>query len=141
MTVEPATDFLRALSVHLRSADRSGPAADELLKSAMLLSVREKHLTSAEAPNAHHSLPVCTFWDDARTAAGRDVPALAGPLARLADRLVWMQNPNYRRSPPSPTFLDNYGFAAIVDRPGGAPSLAYDDRVAVGLLMLGPKTE
>src|SRR5690606_6740941 len=55
-------------------------------------------------------------------------------------RLVWTQNPNYRRR-PSPPFLSNYGYAATLgtnDR--RAVPLIVEPSVALGLLMLGPAT-
>src|SRR5262249_5191757 len=65
-------------------------------------------------------LPVCRFWDSVMEAG-------AGPLVSilraLEPSLAWAQNPNYRRRPPDPTFLDNYGYAGIV---------------ALGVLLLGP---
>jgi mannose-6-phosphate isomerase-like protein (cupin superfamily) len=67
----------------------------------------------------------------------------AGPLDRLAvvlrelgPRLAWRQNPNYSTALPGTHFLENYGYVEIVGRGG----LAVSDRVAAGLLLLGPET-
>jgi hypothetical protein len=77
-------------------------------------------------------LPVCRFWAAATSGAA----PLLGPLARLAPQLGWVQNPNYVARPPSPDFLDNYGYAVLVG-PGG---LVASEVLALGLLLLGPRT-
>jgi hypothetical protein len=61
-------------------------------------------------------------------------------LHELAPVLSWVQNPNYRRSPPSPSFLESYGYAVIAGPASGAPSLARHEELAFGLLLLGPQT-
>ncbi len=58
----------------------------------------------------------------------------------MAPRLSWTQNPNYRRSPPTPDFLDNYGYAVLAGPADGPPALARHDRLAFGVLLLGPHT-
>ena len=45
-----------------------------------------------------------------------------------------MQNPNYVAAPPSPDFLENYGYAVLAG-PGG---LVASEALALGVLMLGP---
>jgi len=80
-------------------------------------------------------LPVCRFWNSVMEAG-------AGPLVSilraLEPSLAWAQNPNYRRRPPDPTFLDNYGYAVIVGPGDGPQALAADPRLALGVLLLGP---
>ena len=76
------------------------------------------------------SLPVCRFWDG--LVAGAD-PLLA-PLAKLGPALRWVQNPNYVAAPPSPEFLENYGYAVLAG-PGG---LVASEALALGILLLGP---
>ena len=85
-------------------------------------------------------LPVCRFWSVALGQAGANVSSLCASLATLAPRLTWTQNPNYRRSPPAPDFLDNYGYAVLAGPAEGPAALARHDRLAFGVLMLGPRT-
>src|SRR5262249_13521798 len=85
-------------------------------------------------------LPVCSFWDEAIARAGAAGSPLAGIVNRLAPHFSWTQNPNYRRKPPDPGFLDRYGYAVIVGPRDGPPALAVDSRVAIGVLLLGPDT-
>ena len=80
---------------------------------------------------------VCRFWDTALRAARGP---LAAPLAQLGSSLAWTQNPNYRRDPPDAAFLDNYGYAVIAGPPDGPPALVSEARVALGVLLLGPRT-
>jgi hypothetical protein len=83
-------------------------------------------------------LPVCRFWD---VALGVGAPrALVEPLRTLGSRLVWTQNPNYRRSPVAGSFLDNYGYAVIAGPAAGAPALVACEDLALGVLLLGPGT-
>ncbi len=85
-------------------------------------------------------LPVCRFWSVALGQAGASVSAIGMALTAVAPRLTWTQNPNYRRSPPSPDFLDNYGYAVLAGPSDGPPALARHDRLAFGVLLLGPHT-
>jgi quercetin dioxygenase-like cupin family protein len=88
-------------------------------------------LAPASAPPR---LPVCRYWDQAVAGTAGPMAPLLAALDRLAPALRWVQNPNYVARPPSAGFLDGYGYAVLVG-PGG---LAESDRLAVGLLMLGP---
>ncbi len=85
-------------------------------------------------------LPVCRFFSVALGQAGASVSAIGMALTAVAPRLTWTQNPNYRRSPPSPDFLDNYGYAVLAGPSDGPPALARHDRFAFGVLLLGPHT-
>jgi Dimethlysulfonioproprionate lyase len=85
-------------------------------------------------------LPVCRFWSVALGQAGANVSSLCAALTALAPRLSWTQNPNYRRAPPSPDFLDNYGYAVLAGPADGPPALARHDSLAFGVLLLGPRT-
>jgi hypothetical protein len=94
--------------------------------------------TGAQPSALPFGLPVCAHWGAALAAAA---PAsLAGPLAVLGPALAWSQNPNYRRRPPDATFLDNYGYAVIAGPSAGAPALVVCERLALGVLLLGPRT-
>ena len=65
---------------------------------------------------------------------GRRAGPLLAPLAALGPSLGWVQNPNYVAAPPSPDFLENYGYAVLAG-PGG---LVASEELALGVLMLGP---
>lgn len=84
-------------------------------------------------PAAAPSLPVVRHWDDA-LAGGGD---LARALAPLAGQLRWHQT--YRADPPSPRFLDEYGYSDIVGLGTAVPTLLRSEELALGLLMLGPE--
>lgn len=85
-------------------------------------------------------LPVCRFWQSALRGAQAPVRAIAAALMELGPNLTWTQNPNYRRTPPSERFLDNYGYAVIAGPRGGPPALLHQERCALGVLLLGPET-
>lgn len=86
-------------------------------------------------------LPVCRHWPAALAAARAGGAAdLARPLAALAPHLVWVQNPTYRRRPPDPGFLANYGYAVLAGPADGPPAPLRHRRLAFGLLLLGPET-
>jgi hypothetical protein len=82
-------------------------------------------------------LPVCRYWDAALEGLGA---AWAAPLRRLGPALRWAQNPNYRRHPPDPDFLANYGYAVIAGPADGPPAPLRAEGLALGLLLLGPGT-
>jgi quercetin dioxygenase-like cupin family protein len=86
-------------------------------------------------------LPVCQYWDGALNAGARSAAErLSSALRALGPSLSWTQNPNYRRQPPDPTFLENYGYAVIAGPVDGPPGLVPDARLALGVLLLGPGT-
>lgn len=109
----------------------------DLMTFAGLLDGELAEKTSAASPAI---LPVCRFWSVALGQAGANVAGLRAALATLAPRLSWTQNPNYRRSPPSTDFLDNYGYAVLAGPPDGPPALALCENLALGVLLLGPRT-
>jgi hypothetical protein len=77
-------------------------------------------------------LPVCRFWPNILAAGGE----LVEPLGELSLHFRWVQNPNYIAAPPSPDYLKNYGYVVLAG-PGG---LVATDSLALGILLLGPKT-
>jgi quercetin dioxygenase-like cupin family protein len=90
-------------------------------------------------------MPVCRFWEEALGRAVGGPAVLAGHLRALGPSLRWTQNPNYRRRPPDPAFLENYGYAAIAGPAADGHSeaarpLVAADALAVGVLLLGPAT-
>ena len=83
----------------------------------------------------------CRFWKDC---LDEQVPPALGQLARalgaLRPSLAFTENPSYVASPPSPTFLERYGYAVLVQgRPGSIRAGAAPD-LALGVLLLGPET-
>jgi hypothetical protein len=91
--------------------------------------------------SARTRLPVCRHFADAIAAATGEAAVLGAFLQALEPSLAWTQNPNYRRAPPASNFLENYGYAVIVGPQGGAPALVNDPAMALGVLLLGPRTE
>jgi mannose-6-phosphate isomerase-like protein (cupin superfamily) len=101
----------------------------------------EQAALAASAPNpapaAPCSLPVCRWWGPSlETMRGGPLGRLAVVLQGLGPYLAWRQNPNYSAAVLGTHFLANYGYAEIVGRSG----LASSDRLAAGLLLLGPET-
>ena len=132
--------FLVAVRRLLATAavDAAPEAAAEIARlAADLRTVAPSAAGAGGAP-----LPVCRWWGTAHNGAS------AGPAASVADalrplgqHLSWTQNPNYRRRPPDPGFLDNYGYAVIAGPPQAAsPPLVVEHRLAMGVLLLGPGT-
>lgn len=93
-------------------------------------------------PPTPFGLPVCRFWASALDAAEERGPlaGLTRALRALGPSLVWVQNPNYRRSPPSADFLDRYGYAVIAGPADGPPALLGHRALALGVLLLAPGT-
>jgi hypothetical protein len=79
-------------------------------------------------------LPVLRHWPEAMTRVAPMDAALTGALVRLSPHLSWRQNPNYVRQPPSPEFLDGYGYAPIAGPGGLVPA-----DIAMGVLLLAPE--
>jgi mannose-6-phosphate isomerase-like protein (cupin superfamily) len=131
MTFETET---RALLGAVATLYRAAPAGSALTHAAVIID----GLTSASMvePEAR-SLPV------GRCLAAACASAQSGPLANiadgfasLADRGVWQQNPNYVNAPPSPDFLEHYGYVEFI----GPGRTLHSTLIRVGFLMLGPKT-
>jgi hypothetical protein len=85
-------------------------------------------------------LPVCRHLPAALGQATAGAVPLAAAVEALIPVLAWTQNPNYQRSPPSPGFLDRYGYAVIAGPKNGAPALVRHPDLAFGLLLLAPQT-
>ncbi|HXJ77203.1 MAG TPA: dimethylsulfonioproprionate lyase family protein [Candidatus Methylomirabilis sp.] len=135
--------FLDALDGALIDAAASAPDGEATAGIRHLAEVTRSLDTTGEVPRLTTSrdvLPVCRFWDEALHVARRAGVVLAPSLLTLGPALSWTQNPNYRRHPPDPAFLDNYGYAVIVGPSDGPPALAVDPRIALGVLLLGPHT-
>jgi hypothetical protein len=106
--------------------DRLAP----LLPVDFALPVRALDLSQPTANPA--TLPVCRFWPNILAAGGE----LVEPLGELSPHFRWVQNPNYVAAPPNPDYLENYGYVVLAG-PGG---LVATDSLALGILLLGPKT-
>jgi len=124
------------------AAASDGNAAADCRRFAGL--VRELRSEAARPPAAAvpFGLPVCRFWAPALETTDELGPlsGMVHALQALGPWLVWAQNPNYRRSPPSPDFLDRYGYAVIAGPAEGPPALIGHAALALGVLLLGPRT-
>src|SRR5262245_21998309 len=129
---EPVTSA-RELTLFLQSLGQAlAAAADVTHDAAVAAGIRRladlsrsiSPVSTARSERRSTPLPVCRFWVDAIAAASRAGSSLAGVVDRLAPHLSWTQNPNYRREPPDPGFLDRYGYAVIVGPEDGPPALA-----------------
>jgi len=132
--------LLRELETSLASAAASvsdGAAATAFGDFGVRLSAIDAAADGSNPDGARARLPVCRFWEVALEAAS---PGTARVLGALAPALSWVQNPNYRRQPPDASFLDNYGYAVLAGPVEGPPALTADARLALGLLLLGPRT-
>ena len=127
--------FLDTLGASLTAAARESP--DRAALEAFADLVRAVDVAPLADDGPPERLAVSRLWDDGLRASHG---ALVGPLAALGPWLSWTQNPNYRRQPPDPTFLDNYGYAVIAGPVDGPPALVTTPGVAVGVLVLGPGT-
>jgi len=131
--VGAAVSGLRDLLAAASSADRRAVAPFERILAAVQ--------ASAAVTPPTQPLPVCRHFP-AALAAGRGTAAagLAGPLAELAAEAFWTQNPNYQRRPPSPGFLDGYGYFVLAGPADGPPAFVECTGLACGLLLLAPGT-
>jgi len=124
------------------AAAGGGDAAGDCRRFAGL--VREVRSAAARAPvaGAPFGLPVCRFWAPALETTGEQTPltGMIHALQALGPWLVWTQNPNYRRLPPSTDFLDRYGYAVIGGPAHGPPALIGHAALALGVLLLAPRT-
>jgi Dimethlysulfonioproprionate lyase len=132
--------FLADLSRLVEGAGDGDAVADCRRFAALIRDLRSAAVRPAAA--VPFGLPVCRFWAPALETA-KEQASLVGmvqALQALGPWLVWTQNPNYRRSPPSPDFLDRYGYAVIAGPAEGPPALAGHRALALGVLLLGPRT-
>jgi mannose-6-phosphate isomerase-like protein (cupin superfamily) len=137
MTLSAALDaFFGGLAGRLRQAApadaRSAAALADFAERVAALPGSAAAALEPQAP-----LPVCRHWPAAL--AGLDA-GWARPLASLAPALRWTRNPNYRRAPPDPDFLANYGYAVIAGPADGPAAPIRCETLALGILLLGPGT-
>ncbi len=125
------------LAARLEGAAEPPPAVCRALQTA-LASVAVAGLPATTRTTVRSSLPVLRHWPRALELVGDSAAASVLPsLQALAPAFDWMQNPNYRANPPSPGFLENYGYAQLAG-PAGVPTLVETGACAFGLLLLGP---
>jgi hypothetical protein len=106
---------------------------------AAALATVERGSALAEAPEA--TLPVLRHWEASLSQTGpAPLRRLAGALGALRPSLVFVQNPHYVASPPSPEFLGRYGYAVLAGPPSGPSALVTHSDLAFGVLLLGPET-
>jgi quercetin dioxygenase-like cupin family protein len=129
--------LLDALVECLRAAAGADASARPSLEEFARLVGAVDRATLAATPRERQRVPVCRLWEAALRAARGP---LVAPLTTLGESLSWTQNPNYRRRPPDAAFLDNYGYAVIAGPLEGPPALVSDPHVALGVLLLGPRT-
>jgi hypothetical protein len=134
-----ATISLAPLLAAIRRLLADGAAAGTVASSAAAEFVSALTAIPESAPSVDgYLLPVCRYWGEALRAAAPTF--LAEALIPIAPHLRWTQNPNYRRQPPSPRFLDDYGYAVVAGPVGGAQGLAVAPALALGVMLLGPRT-
>jgi hypothetical protein len=112
--------------------------AESLREFTRLLSAIDLDRAAREPAGQGERLTVTRLWAASLQAANGAPRALVAALETLGPCLSWAQNPNYRRRPPDPSFLDNYGYTVMAGPTEGPPALAVDPRLAVGVLLLGP---
>ena len=112
--------------------------AESLREFTRLLSAVDLDRAACEPAGPDERPTVARLWAASLQAANGVPRALVAALETLGPCLSWAQNPNYRRRPPDPSFLDNYGYTVIAGPTEGPPALAVDPRLAVGVLLLGP---
>ena len=130
-----------ALHTELRAAQAAATdasVASSLREFTRLLGSLDPDASPWDPGGSRERLSVCRFWESCLRES-RGVPSgVVGALETLGPCLSWAQNPNYRRKPPDPSFLANYGYAVIAGPADGPPALAIDSRLALGVLLLGP---
>ena len=134
--------FLAVLDVALRGAVAAATdagAAAALDGFARLVGSVGTADVRSDGAAPRERVAVCRFWEAALRAVSGPALPLAAALGVLGPALSWTQNPNYRRQPPDATFLDNYAYAVIAGPPEGPPALARERRLALGVLLLGPR--
>jgi quercetin dioxygenase-like cupin family protein len=134
--------FLGDLCRFVEGAGDDDPLAAERRRVAVLLRSLDPQRTDTAEAGTPFGLPARRFWAAAIADEGKAGPLadLRHALAGLGPWLVWTQNPNYRRAPPSEDFLDHYAYTVIAGPQGGAPALVEHPALALGLLLLGPGT-
>ncbi|HEY1480085.1 MAG TPA: dimethylsulfonioproprionate lyase family protein [Gaiellales bacterium] len=120
-------------------ADTLAPERDA--RHAPFAAALETIVPAFDAAPETRSLPVLEHWTRSLTLpAPAPVEALARALDDLRPALAFTQNPNYVAAPPSPGFLDRYGYAVLAGPAEGPPALVRHPSLALGVLLLAPAT-
>jgi mannose-6-phosphate isomerase-like protein (cupin superfamily) len=132
---------LGSFACALRASEKEPSAVADVEEFLALLNESPRDNVSLWRTGMPQKLPVCVHWQRAiESAQSEPSRTLAETLDALRDELVWVQSEGYVRSPPSANFLDNYGYAVIAGPPDLVPAPLSINRLAAGLILLGPQT-
>lgn len=140
MSAEALRDLAQAFERRVAAATEDPPSADGIRAFLPLLRALGDTAGAGYDGAAECDLPVCRYWPLLLDDAGESMADMARPLRILGRHFRWHQTAGYRRAPPSPGFLDNYGYAVIAGPPHGAPFIWRNDPLEIGVLLLGPDT-
>jgi quercetin dioxygenase-like cupin family protein len=133
--------FLASLESALLAAEKEPGAVADVEQFLALLSELSAHGLPGEPTTPGRKLPVCSHWQGAIEAAlDRPSGKMAQVLDDCRDDLIWIQSEDYLRSPPSPDFVDNYGYAVVAGPQDAVPALVSTDRLAAGVMLFGPRS-
>ena len=125
------SDCLAAMADRLEGL--ADAAARDAFRAALdAIELRPPEAMGTAAPD-RRDLPMLRHWPRALAHATAIDPVLGSALEALSPAFEWRQNPNYVRQPPSPEFLDGYGYAVIAGAGGLIPA-----EIALGVLVLAP---
>lgn len=131
-------DAVGALVGAVGDALRQAPAELKDAVAPFAEALRAIQPSIAVAPPAQR-LAVCShFAATVAASAGTSAQALGEAARRLGADACWTQNPNYRRRPPDPGFLENYGYFVVAGPADGPPAFVETPGLAMGFLLLGP---
>ena len=136
--------FVAAYTAALREWEAEPTAARDIQHFLSLLdemSHRQLPSSPSGIQGLGAALPVCSHWRGAIDVA-RNGPSgtMIAAFDGLRDDLQWVQSEDYLRSPPSVGFAERYGYAVVLGPPTGVPTLVSTDRLAAGVLLIGPRT-
>lgn len=112
-------------------------AAKPLLQAASAEVAQLPALAALPSHGVPPALTVLRLLDASLAhAAPGAMATIAANFAAVARRLPWSQNPNYVASPPSPDFLERYGYCEVI----GPGRIVESARFRIGFLLLAPGT-
>jgi mannose-6-phosphate isomerase-like protein (cupin superfamily) len=112
-------------------------AAKPLLEAAVAVIEGLSPPAAIPLSNDPPSLAVLALLGAALADAARgELAPIAAGFEAVARRLPWSQNPNYVAAPPSPDFLDRYGYCEVI----GPGRIVESARLRLGFLLLAPGT-
>ena len=138
-----AEGFARIITSATEIVSKASMASGEpeLARFCERLELLSKPRTFQVPRGSPSRLPVCRYLAETLEGATGKVGEIAASLRLLEPVLSFVQNPNYRRAPPTPSFLANYGYAVLAGPKDGPPALVSHPHLAFGVLLLGPRTE